>query len=42
LLALRFTAFDPLRKWGRPKCCDAQDDRFNDVVGCYPQLEGRT
>jgi hypothetical protein len=24
--------FDPLRKSGRPKCCDAQHGFFNDVV----------
>jgi hypothetical protein len=32
--------FDPLRKSGGPKCCDAQHGFFNDVVGCYPRLEG--
>ena len=25
---------DPLRKSGRPKCCDVQYDFFNDVVEC--------
>jgi hypothetical protein len=38
-LVLSFTGFDPLRKSGGPKCCDAQRGFFNDVVGCYPRLE---
>jgi hypothetical protein len=33
---------DPLRKSGRPKCCDAQHGFFNDVVGCYPGLRENT
>jgi hypothetical protein len=39
LLVLSFTGFDPLRKSGGPKCCDAQRGFFNDVVGCYPRPE---
>src|ERR1700730_18588809 len=35
-------AYDPLRKSGGPKCCDAQHSFFNDVVGCDPLLEGST
>jgi len=31
--------YDPLRKSGGPKCCDAQHGFFDDVVGCYPRLE---
>jgi len=32
--------FDPLRKSGGPKCCDAQHGFFDDVVGYVPRTEG--
>jgi hypothetical protein len=35
-------ANDPPRKSGGPKCCDAQHDFFDDVVGCYSRLEEST
>jgi hypothetical protein len=36
-------AYDPLRKSGGPKCCDAQRGFFfHDVVGCNPRIEGST
>jgi hypothetical protein len=36
------SGFDPIRKSGGPKCCDAQYGLFNDVVGCDPWLEEST
>jgi hypothetical protein len=42
LLAMSSSQFDPLRKSGGPKCCDAQHGFFNDVVGCFPRLEEST
>src|SRR5262249_1430659 len=30
---------DPLRKSGGPKCCNAQQRLFHDVVGCDPRPE---
>jgi hypothetical protein len=38
----RGSGYDPLRKLGVPKCCDAPHGFSNDVVGCDPRLEGRT
>jgi hypothetical protein len=35
--------FDPLRKSGGPKCCDAQREiSIHDVVVCDPRIEGST
>jgi hypothetical protein len=34
--------FDPLRKSGGPKCCDAQHGVSKDMVGCHPRLEAST
>jgi hypothetical protein len=39
--ARRSDAFDPLRKSGGPKCCDAQRGiSSSGVVGCNPRTEG--
>jgi hypothetical protein len=36
-------AYDPLRKSGGPKCCDAQRGiSSSGVVGCDPRLKGST
>jgi hypothetical protein len=35
----RHSGFDPLRKSGGLKCCDAQHGFFDNVVGCDPRTE---